>query len=103
MGVLKTVQGTGDSDANQVLKLDRISIRSHLPTFSLESIRIFRRQPTGIESVVPVPRKPMLMVAVIDALEGQVPVQTSVQALNTLSGYRQRKRNDFKQVVAITW
>ena len=35
-------------------------------------------------------------------LERQVPVQTSVQALNTLLEYVRRKWNDFKQVVVVT-
>ena len=36
-------------------------------------------------------------------LEGQVPDQTSVQALATFLGYVQRKLNDFKQVLCSTW
>ena len=42
-------------------------------------------------------------VAAIGAVDGQVPVQTLVKALNTLCRYVQRKRNDFKQVVCCTW
>ena len=41
--------------------------------------------------------------AILNALQGQVPVQTSDRALNTLRGYVQRKRNDFKQVNDSTW
>jgi len=41
--------------------------------------------------------------AVIDVVEGQVILQTLPQALDTLLGYSQRPRNDFKQVNDLTW
>ena len=39
----------------------------------------------------------------IDALERQVSVQTSVQALDSFFVYIQRRRYDFKQVIGFTW
>ena len=41
--------------------------------------------------------------AVIDAVEGQAPVQTSAQALDALLGYAQMQRYDFTQVDTLTW
>ena len=41
--------------------------------------------------------------AIIDAVERQGIVETSVQALQSFLGYVSRKRDDFKQVASCTW